>query len=79
VESRWVTLVPDEFRGRVQSAAGLLVAVPMAATPALVGALLELTGPAVTTAVLAAVLAMVAIGAAVVARVVPDPAAVAAA
>jgi predicted MFS family arabinose efflux permease len=73
VESRWVTLVPDEFRGRVQSAAGLLVAVPMAATPALVGALLELTGPAVTTAVLAGVLGTVAVGAAVVARVVPEP------
>jgi hypothetical protein len=77
VESRWVTLVPDEFRGRVQSAAGLVMAVPMAATPAMVGALLELTGPAVTTVVLAGVLAMVGIGAALVAPVAPEPAAVA--
>jgi hypothetical protein len=68
VTTRWLTLIDDEYRGRVQSAAGLVMAVPMAATPVVVGALLEAAGPALTCYVLAATMAAVLVGAAALTR-----------
>lgn len=57
VTTRWVTLIDDEFRGRVQAAAGLLMAIPMAATPVIAGTLLETAGPRTTCYLLAGVMA----------------------
>jgi MFS family permease len=68
VTTRWLTLIDDEYRGRVQSAAGLVMAVPMAATPVIVGALLDAAGPALTCYVLAATMATVLVGAAALTR-----------
>jgi MFS family permease len=68
VTTRWLTLIDDEYRGRVQSAAGLVMAVPMAATPLVVGALLETAGPPLTCYVLALAMVVVVAGAAVLTR-----------
>ncbi|MGI5130362.1 MFS transporter [Pseudonocardia sp. CA-107938] len=77
VTGRQLLLVDDAVRGRVQAAAGLVMAVPMAATPALAGAATQLAGPTATLAAGAVVMAAVAAGAAVLARprAVPQPAA----
>jgi Bacterial protein of unknown function (DUF894). len=63
VTSRQLVLVDDAVRGRVQSAAGLLMAIPMALAPALAGAATEALGSPATLTGAAVLMAAVTVGA----------------
>lgn len=67
VTGRQLLLVDDAVRGRVQAGAGLVMAVPMALTPALAGTAAQLVGPQATLTAAAVVMVAVTAGAAMIA------------
>jgi hypothetical protein len=60
----WARLVPDESRGRADAAIGLVVAIPSAVAPAIVGLIVEIATPAMVGLLLTALIGVTALVAA---------------
>jgi hypothetical protein len=60
----WARLVPDESRGRADAAIGLVVAIPSAVAPAIVGIIVEIATPAMVGLLLTALIGVTALVAA---------------
>ena len=73
IQSRLLTLVDEEFRGRVQSAAGLATAVPLVAVPITAGLVIDALGARHTCLLLAAIMIALAAAASVNRALGPKP------